>query len=238
MITAVTHIHTRHSWDSLIKPRDLVHRLKDAGVELALVTDHDSFEGSREVAVIAAREAPNLSVPLAAEIRTDLGDVVVVLKGSRIPQGDELKTWENLVARVRDLGGLIWLPHPFRGHRDPEELAGQADIIEVFNSRCSDSENDRAQQLCEQFSAIPAYGCDAHLLRESTNAVVEYEPASSAVETFLSPPHPVRLGRTKRTDKDLAEIVNGFKRRRVDLVGYFSVRFMRDKLTEWSGKSH
>ena len=236
MVRAVTHIHTRHSWDGIIKPRELVAKLKQREVRLALVTDHDTFAGSQEVAAIARREYKNLMVPLAAEVRTDFGDVIVVLDGPSTPPIHALKKWNTLVEVVRELRGLIWLPHPFRGHSDVRQIAPEADVIEVFNARCSNEENDKAQILCEEVSAAAAYGSDAHLLREVDRVLVEYEPRPSPQETLKGSPEPILLEQAKRSDRDRAEIVNGFKRRRIDLIGYFTARLMRDQVREWVGK--
>ena len=52
---AATHIHTRHSWDGSIRPNKLVDWLVEAEIELAVVSDHDTFAGSIECKEIVAR---------------------------------------------------------------------------------------------------------------------------------------------------------------------------------------
>lgn len=136
-VRAVTHIHTRKSWDGIIRPDALVDHLEDAGIGLALVTDHDSFDGARAVAEVAADRNLEIQIPVAAEIRTDLGDLVVVLDEAEPPRIEDLKHWRDLISTVRDLGGIVWFPHPFRGHDNPQALAEHSDVIEMFNSRCS-----------------------------------------------------------------------------------------------------
>ena len=46
----------------------LVEHLEDAGIGLALVTDHDSFDGARAVAEVAATRDLEIQIPVAAEI--------------------------------------------------------------------------------------------------------------------------------------------------------------------------
>jgi predicted metal-dependent phosphoesterase TrpH len=225
-IKAITHIHTRRSWDGVMRPATLAERLHSEGIDMALVTDHDSFEGAREVAAAIADSDYDIRVPMAAEIRTDMGDLVVVLQDVEPPPVDAIKSWRNLVAATRDLGGIVWLPHPFRSHPEPRRLAEHADVIEVFNSRCSNQQNELARRLCAEVGAVPAFGSDAHLLREVPHVVVEYGDHASPIETLRTEPIPLRKKRAERTDKDLAEIVNGFKRKRPTLVGYFSLRYV------------
>lgn len=225
-IKAITHIHTRASWDGIIRPDKLADRLHAEGIDLALVTDHDSFDGARAVAAIVADKGYDTRIPVAAEIRTDLGDVVVVLDGVDPPPIDKIKMWRNLVAATRELGGIIWLPHPFRSHPEPRVLAEHCDVIEVFNSRCSDEENQMALRLCEEMGAVPAFGSDAHLLREISNVVVEYVDHGSPIDTLGTGPTPLQQRNAEPADQDLAEIVNGWRRRRPTLVGYFSLRYV------------
>jgi predicted metal-dependent phosphoesterase TrpH len=236
-IRAVTHIHTKRSWDGVIKPDSLAALLHDDNIDLALVTDHDSFEGAREVTRAVEDRGFNIRVPVAAEIRTDLGDLIIVFDEVEPPPVAQIKVWRNLVAAARDLGGLVWYPHPFRSHPDPYALAEHVDVIEVFNSRCSEKENELAARMCAEVGAVPAYGSDAHLRREVPGVVVEYEVGSSVIETLQTEPGPLRTRRAKKSDKDLAEIVNGFKRRRPTLVGYFSARYVAHMTQERLGNT-
>lgn len=236
-IKAITHIHTRRSWDGVIRPGALADRFHSDGIDMALVTDHDSFEGAREVAAAIASRGYEIEVPVAAEIRTDMGDLVVVLDDVEPPPVDMIKSWTNLVAATRDLGGIIWLPHPFRSHPEPRALAEHADVIEVFNSRCSNQQNESARRLCEEVGAVPAFGSDAHLLREISHVVVEYVEHGSPIETLKTEPTPLTKKRAERTDRDLAEIVNGFKRKRPTLVGYFSLRYVGHLIQKQVGRT-
>lgn len=224
-----THIHTHHSWDSRMSPRRLAQRLQGAGIELALVTDHDSFAGAVDVQRLMMGVDPPVRVPLAAEIRTELGDVIVVLDDGEVPPVHELKSWRGLQRRVRDVGGLIWLPHPLRSHRDVEELVAGSDVVEIFNARCSASQNQLAADLCLRFEKVPAYGSDAHLLREAATWWVEYEDRGSVLDTLRGPPRCSDARFARRSDVDVAEIVNGVKRGRPALVGYFALRYLRDR---------
>ena len=229
---ALTHIHSVHSWDS----RNAVPRLADAldanGIELALVSDHDDFAGSIELRALVDERGLDLRVPVAAEVRTDHGDVIVVFEDSDPPEIAELKRWERLPTVVRERGGLIWLPHPFQSHTDVERLASESDVIEIFNARCSAAQNAAAVELCRRHGAVPAFGADIHRLSEIGRFVANYEPAASVLSMLRSTPTCENPVATRKSDIMAAEVVNGFKRRRPTLVGYFALRWFEHRVRE------
>jgi predicted metal-dependent phosphoesterase TrpH len=219
MIRAITHIHTNYSYDSrLLVPR-LLKALLDRQIGLALVADHDSFQGAIDLAAEVRRTGAAILAPLAAEIATEFGDVVVVLPdGVAPPEVKALKKWADLKNTVRQMRGLIWLPHPYQHHREIETMAAEADVIEVFNSRCTPDNNAAAQELCRRFGKIAAYGADAHSLVECFRTVVEYPPAATAIEILSQSPRCLSQGRTPHRAIVWSQIVKGFKQRRPKLI--------------------
>jgi predicted metal-dependent phosphoesterase TrpH len=214
-----------------------VERLADtlaaSDVGLVLVNDHNSFEGSLELARIVEGRGLAMIVPVAAEIRTDRGDVIVVFEpGREPPEVDELTCWADLPSVVRDRGGLIWLPHPYQSHEDVEELAAVAEVIEVFNARCSPDQNRQAADLCRRHQAVPGYGADIHRATEIGRFHVQYQAAPTVLDTFRREPTHGDLVRTRRSDVMAAEVTNGFKRRRPTLVGYFALKWAKHRMVE------
>jgi predicted metal-dependent phosphoesterase TrpH len=235
-VRAITHVHTRHSWDSRIPIDRLADTLVARGIGLVLVNDHNSFAGSLELARVVEDRGLALIVPVAAEIRTDRGDVIVAFEPGRDPPGvDELTSWADLPGVVSDLGGLIWLPHPYQSHTDVEELAAVAEVIEVFNARCSPDQNRQAADLCRRHRAVPGYGADIHRAVEIGRFHVEYQAAPTVLETFRREPSHGDLVRTRRSDVMAAEVTNGFKRRRPTLVGYFALKWVKHRVKELAG---
>ena len=114
---------------------------------------------------------------------------------------------------MHDAGGLVWLPHPFRGHPDLGDLPYEVDIIEVFNARCSFTRNQRARDLCNEVDAIPAYGSDVHLARELGAMLVEYPAGETVIDTLGSRPSCLQPVRTDKSSVMAAEIINGVKTR-------------------------
>lgn len=230
---AITHIHTTHSWDSRLRVESIAQRLSDLDVSLALISDHDSFDGSIALARHVAENGLAIEVPIAAEIRTDLGDVIAVFEGdARLPSIESLKSSAEIASVVRDHGGLVWLPHPYRGHPDVETIAEGCDVIEVFNARCSAKKNERGATLCEAVGATPAFGADTHVRDELGQVIVEYEPADTLLETLRTAPKSVIARRTRKSNVMKAEIINGMKRRRPLLVSYFVMRYAKHRAIE------
>lgn len=230
---AITHIHTTHSWDSRLRIGSLASRLSDLDVSLALVADHDTFEGSIALARHVSEMDLAIQVPIAAEIRTDLGDVVAVFEdASDLPAIESLRSAAEIRAVVNDHGGLLWLPHPYRGHPDVDSIAERCDVVEVFNARCSAKKNERGAALCDALGATPAFGADAHLGRELGQVIVEYEPADTLLKTLSGEPQPVITQRTPKSNVMAAEVINGMKVRRPVLVAYFIMRYAKHRSVE------
>lgn len=218
MIDSVTHIHTKYSYDSIIDPRDLVDRLVEHGIGLALVVDHDSFRGSIEARECASKSSAGVAIPVAAEVLTELGDVIIIVNAPPVPSISELKDWQSLRRFACARKGLIWLPHPFRSHKNIEELARSADVIEVFNSRCTRSENDRAQALCDCLQKPYGYGSDAHLGSECLLNVVKYRTAGSLVEILSNSPQCRKVSYTTARAVAASQVIKGVKQGRPRLM--------------------
>jgi predicted metal-dependent phosphoesterase TrpH len=230
---AITHIHTKHSWDSRLQVASLTSELSKLDVSLALVADHDTFEGSIALARHVSQRDLGIQVPIAAEIRTDQGDVIAVFEDdSDLPAIGSLKSAKEIRSVVIDHGGLVWLPHPYRGHQEVESIAGHCDVVEVFNARCSVKKNERGEALCDAFGATPAYGADAHLRSELGQVIVEYQPAGTLLETLSGKPQPVVTRRTPKSNVMAAEVINGVKVRRPLLAAYFIIRYAKHRSIE------
>jgi hypothetical protein len=218
MIKAITHIHTSYSYDCLVTPRRIVDRLAAAGVGLALVADHDTFAGSVEARRHAAESGAAVFIPLAAEIWTEWGDVILILDAPPLPDPASLRAWSDLQAYARSRGGLLWLPHPWSHHSHQKELAAGADVIEVFNARSTDEENAKAEQLCRRLGKTPGWGTDGHTLAECLATIVEYPGTEASLATLRSVGVcPVRR-RTASSAVCLSQAVKGFRRARPGLL--------------------
>jgi len=158
---AICHIHTKYSFDGMMSPSKIVEYAKRRVINILLICDHDSFEGARQALDYAYSKKIDIYIPFSAEIKTEYGDIIVVLNDfDENLNISELKKFETLIHVVKN--------------RDIERIAMKVDCIEVFNSRCSEQQNQKALNLCMQLNKVPIYGADAHLFSELDNVIVSY----------------------------------------------------------------
>jgi predicted metal-dependent phosphoesterase TrpH len=169
------HMHTRHSLDSLMRPRRIIELARRRGLSGIAITDHDSIAGALEARRITP---PDLLVVVGEEISTDAGDIVGLFLTEEIRTRDPLEA----IRRIRAQGGLAFLPHPLRGHRHATvEVIDAVQAWEALNSRagwCAPADSGMLASLERK----PRLGCsDAHLYSEIGRAFTEVPgPATEA----------------------------------------------------------
>jgi predicted metal-dependent phosphoesterase TrpH len=154
------HIHSRYSYDSILSVESLLSRAKRVGLERIAVTDHNSIQGG-----IKAKEASRgsgLEVIVGSEVKTDCGDIIGLYLHDEIRE----VRCDRVIEEIRSQGGLVVLPHPYRGHYSVYELAKKVDFIEIWNSKCSVEANVLAQELASSVNKKVICGSDAHSLSE------------------------------------------------------------------------
>jgi len=129
-------------------------------------------------------------VIVAEEILTSHGEIMGMFLKDTIPGGLSV---EQTIARIRAQDGLVCIPHPFDIFRQSalnskitEEIIGQIDVIEVFNSRCPlPGSLAKAQMFAQKYSIAKSAGSDAHSPGEIGNAWVEM-PEFNGKDDFLN----------------------------------------------------
>lgn len=123
------HMHTHYSFDSKTQIEDVFERAIECGVQAIAITDHDTIEGALKAKACAPRE---LKVIPGIEITSDVGDII----GLFVNQPIRSRHYKEAIAEIKAQGGIVYLPHPFRGRRSISlELIELVDVIEVFNGR-------------------------------------------------------------------------------------------------------
>lgn len=161
------HLHTVASGDAVLTIEQLASRARQAGLDVVCVTDHNVTAAAVAAAEAAARGDLDLRVIVGEEIRTPAGDVIGLFLTERIPYVLPLA---EVVARIRDQGGLVYVPHPFDPARSSLGralpslcAAGGVDVIEVFNAKIDDQAlNGKAAAVAAEFAVAAAVGSDAH----------------------------------------------------------------------------
>lgn len=209
-LRGIIHCHSNHSYDSATRISSYLKAAKQCELDFIILTDHDSVQGAQALQATAARLMPSLVVPLAAEYLTDEGDVIAAF----IPDEIRARTFPQFVAEARQKDAMLLLPHPFVGHRSPERLAAECDLIETVNSRTSDSKNERATRLAALFGRPVYAASDAHFRWSIANAIVEVEDLGDLRESLLhgqirwQSPRP-----TPRWEYGASQLVKSWKRR-------------------------
>ena len=190
LIKVDMHCHTRLSADSLNDPRRLVETAASRGIGALCVTDHNGLKNA--LALSQMSDLPIQVIP-SEEVKTAEGEIIGYFLSELVPKG---LTPEETVKRIKGQGGLVCVPHPFDTMRTASRLqtpaldrlvqAGLVDILEVFNARSINPEdNRRAVEYAEAHGLAMSAGSDAHTLMEVGRAYVEVPPFSSP-EQFLA----------------------------------------------------
>jgi len=180
------HTHTMWSGDSTTTPEEFAAAIAESGLDVVCVTDHNAVAGAVELA-----DRLECRVIVGEELRTSVGEIIGLFLTERIPMGIP---HAEAARRVRDQGGVVYIPHPF----DPMrrclseaalyELAENdlIDAVEVLNAKTSlDSLNRRAATFAAEFGIVAGAGSDAHVPDALGAAYVEVDDFDSPME-FLA----------------------------------------------------
>lgn len=215
------HIHSTYSRDSGSPIDSILAHAVDIGLDGIAICDHDTVKGG----IAGEQRAKELNLPLivipGVEITTTKGHIIALGVREDIPAK---KTPEETIARIRKLGGVVVVPHPFKrlSHGIGDFSGLDVDAVEIFNSRFITKEANRKAERVAREMGIPAVsGSDAHAVLMIGYAVTEIaaEPNLPAVLDAI------RDGKTrvhgKRTPPRIfaAQMVRGWLRRVKEILG-------------------
>ncbi len=170
------HMHSEVSPDSRMSPRQQARGIREAGLDVVCATDHDTTLGGLRLREIA----DGFRVVVGAEILSRDGEIIGLFLEHDVPPR---LAAEETVARIRDQGGLVVVPHPFSRNRINhirraalDRIRAQIDAMEVFNAReAFTSDNLRAAQYASAHGVAGAVGSDAHRPAEIGAAWLEMD---------------------------------------------------------------
>src|SRR5439155_18922165 len=166
------HLHSSASFDCRVPPLEMGRRCRQLGLSPVVLTDHDTIDGARSL-----REAGE-RVVIGQEILTTEGELIGLFLEEAVTKR---LSPEEAIAAIKEQGGLVYLEHPYdTGRRNLREeaierIAGQIDIVEVFNGRSEPEINRRAEELRSTLGVPGGAGSDAHTLAEIGRVFVEME---------------------------------------------------------------
>lgn len=150
-------------------------------ISCVVVTDHDKLNGSVSLKRYCKKLGLNVEIPIAAEYKTDVGDIIAV----NIEKPIISRSIKEFIQEVKSQGGITILPHPFDSHKFLEEWVEKIDIIEVFNSRSSDVNNKKSLELADELCKPKIYGADAHFKGDITNVIMTWNSPTSFLDAVF-----------------------------------------------------
>jgi hypothetical protein len=229
----IMHFHSRYSPDSLTSIRRILAVARREALDFLMLTDHDTTAGARELARRVGALGWPIEVPLAAEYRTDHGDLIAAFLREEIKSRD----LDGFIAEVRGQGGILLLPHPLVDHCQPEMLAEQADLIEVFNGRAGAAANGAAEALSARVGKPGFWASDAHLACSLGRTVVTVENRGPLRESLLQGTiRPLVCRPTAACDVFLSQVIKVVKTRDLKRVMRYAVRQMGNVTKCLAGK--
>lgn len=127
------HTHSVASPDGGITADQYAHALSTNLLDVIAVTDHNQVDFA-----IGLRQQLGDRIIVGEEIMTTGGEIIGLYLTKRIKPG--LSPLET-VKRIKEQGGLVYVPHPFESVRKGlhpaalEELIDYVDIVEICNGR-------------------------------------------------------------------------------------------------------
>lgn len=173
------HTHSEFSPDSRTPIAAQARRIKELGLDVVCATDHNTIEGG-----LRLREAADgFRVIVGAEILSRDGEIIGLFLEKDVPRG---LSAEETIARIREQGGVVSVPHPFSRNRlnhirrsALDRVKGQIDAMEVFNAReAFMGDNLRAAEYAKEHGIAGSVGSDAHRTRELGQAWLEVDDFS------------------------------------------------------------
>jgi predicted metal-dependent phosphoesterase TrpH len=174
------HCHTEASHDCASPLDAVLTRCRQSNIAVQAVTDHNEISGAIELKRKATAPGDPFII-VGEEVTSREGEIIGLFLEEKIDSG---LSPEEVVARIRDQGGLVLLPHgfdPLKAHRlSPaarQRIAHEIDIVEVFNARVSHPRrNTQASQWAAEHDLPASSGTDAHVISALGTSWVESPP--------------------------------------------------------------
>ena len=186
MLRMEMHLHTQYSIDSYLKLDTIIKTCQKKGINALAVTDHGTIEGAERLKEKIEKKNAKIKVITGEEIFTTKGEIIGLFLKERIPY---LLSPEETIQRIKDQGGLVYIPHPFISltanslGKELYEFSKKIDIVEVFNARSFFKRSGkRANQFARNNGITTAVGSDAHTCFEIGKAYMELEDFNSPQE--------------------------------------------------------
>lgn len=181
------HIHSNHSYDSFIKPEEIIKHAKKRGLSGIAVTDHETISGGIETK--RANKDSKFLVIVGAEYHTEFGDIIGLFLKKEIKTRDPFE----IINEIKKQNGISLFAHPARTFylprfgkgkekNIPSRLLKKIDLIEGYNMQTRKEQNLKAVSLAQHYNKPMTSGSDAHFAREVGNGAMEINIKSNTEE--------------------------------------------------------
>jgi len=182
MYRGLIHFHSNYSYDSILSINKIVKFALKNNLNFLILTDHDTIEGSLKLKAYIDEKQINIEVLIAAEYNTEYGDIIAL----NIKKEIKNMKFDNFINEVKEQGGILLFPHPYKGHKEIEFIAQKVDMIEVFNARTGDNANRSALTLANKYNKKSYYASDAHTYLSLKNAIIEFPKQETYTHSILN----------------------------------------------------
>lgn len=155
------HTHSIASPDGSLKDRDYEWAFENKLLHAVAVTDHNTISKAQDL-----RKKYGKRIIVGEEITTSDGEIIGLFLTEEIPAS---LTAEETVKRIKQQGGLVYIPHPFETVRKGisiaalNKIAKDVDIIEAYNGRAIFQNRTRdALAWSREFAVPAAASSDSH----------------------------------------------------------------------------
>lgn len=159
-LRADLHIHSRHSPDSSLEPREIAKLAKSRGLAAVALTDHNSVGGHGAMREACAAEGL-LFLP-GVEVTSQDGHILAYGVSQAPRQG---RSAPETIEEIHAFGGIASAAHPERvytGLSAAVVRAAKFDAVEAFNSQSAEHHNAQARAVAEELRLPVTGGSDAH----------------------------------------------------------------------------
>lgn len=170
------HIHSIYSGDSNSQVKDILKQAQKVGLNAIAISDHNTVKGSK-FAIKESKNMDNLLVVPSIEISTYSGHILGFGVTEAIPKG---KSAIETVERIRDLGGLAIIPHPYSYYRHglftkiDDNLSN--DGVETLNARyIIGYSNSHAKELAKNKNLARFGSSDSHFIKSIGDCYTEID---------------------------------------------------------------
>jgi len=179
------HTHSIASPDGALDAKDYAAMLASGKLNYIAVTDHDRIDFALK---LRAELGPQIIV--GEEITTRQGEIIGLYLRRKVPAGLSAR---ETAERIKQQGGLVYVPHPFETVRkgitlhNLSGIADLVDIIETQNGRALQNRGLQAAHWAEQQGVAQAASSDAHGKRGwgKTCSIIDGAPAAANLAELL-----------------------------------------------------